>query len=732
MPLNVPVLSEGDGFYGWYAIAAQRPEDLAGDKFDDDDYCLSLDHVFLPDCDYQSPEGSGGANNVSLPAAGVRAHRLGHRRADVRHAVDEPRAERLRRLPGQLAVFARAQGAPEGAGQRRHVWRRHRHLHRLGQRPRRAGLHARGVRRPRRRRRRRPEERRHAPRGPRGRPRRRPDRQCAQPLRTSRAGSRTRRSRPSRRSRSARAAAAPTAGARRSRRSRRPGSDPNPSSGYNAGALTVLVDEAGNDCGAAAGGSSGGPGATAITCPAGTVAVTQEGRHVISAFSTDRLGNESPRADIKDDEGRQHAAAVGHRARAAQARRRRDPRHELVPHAAVLRLRGARQGRRLRASTDRSRRPGSSTPSTAGRPEATRRRTSRCLTRTPTCASTNGVHDICWFAVDVAGNKEAGGDPRNNDAAGNCQFAIKVDDVAPGDRQPDQPGRAGRLATASTSRRRRSAARRRTRRPASLASSSRSTRATGSPGAPAPIAEGVHTVRTRSFDVAGNPSQILERRVFVDRSDPSAKLVAFPPAPNSRGWYRRTLKDSIATSDGRDGSGPDVATFSVNGGGPTTYLAPFDVGHGVNSVGVRARDVAGRQGALVSQTQKVDTVAPAGAPVGQTTILTLPAHRAAQPGRAEVLGDQRAGRAGARPGLHPQHARRRRAAGWTPAGSRRATGSSAGTDATTPTRACCPAPTRTASTSPTRRATPCSRRRASRSSSYSGCCRAGLDARSAA
>jgi flagellar hook assembly protein FlgD len=40
---------------------------------------------------------------------------------------------------------------------------------------------------------------------------------------------------------------------------------------------------------------------------------------------------------------------------------------------------------------------------------------------------------------------------------------------------------------------------------------------------------------------------------------------------------------------------------------------------------VRARDVAGRQGAQVTQTQKVDTIAPSGAPVGQTTILTLPA-----------------------------------------------------------------------------------------------------------
>ena len=40
---------------------------------------------------------------------------------------------------------------------------------------------------------------------------------------------------------------------------------------------------------------------------------------------------------------------------------------------------------------------------------------------------------------------------------------------------------------------------------------------------------------------------------------------------------------------------------------------------------MRAHDTAGRQGALVSQTQKVDTKAPAGAPVGSTPLLTLPA-----------------------------------------------------------------------------------------------------------
>ena len=153
VPLNVPIFSQGDGFYGWYAIAAKRPEDIFGDRVDDEDHCLDIDHFFTQECDYQSPEGSGETTNVSLPAAA--SARVGS--DTVAPTYDTPAAsraaERLRRLPGRVAVPARAQGAPEGAGERRHVGDRHRDLHGLQRRPRRAGLHARGVRRARRRRR---------------------------------------------------------------------------------------------------------------------------------------------------------------------------------------------------------------------------------------------------------------------------------------------------------------------------------------------------------------------------------------------------------------------------------------------------------------------------------------------------------------------------------------------------------------------------------------------------
>ena len=83
------------------------------------------------------PRGVGRDEQRVAAGGGVRADRLGHRRADVRHAVDEPRAQRLRRLPGQLAVPPRAEGAPEGRGERRHVGRRHRDVHGVEQRPRR-------------------------------------------------------------------------------------------------------------------------------------------------------------------------------------------------------------------------------------------------------------------------------------------------------------------------------------------------------------------------------------------------------------------------------------------------------------------------------------------------------------------------------------------------------------------------------------------------------------------
>lgn len=233
----------------------------------------------------------------------------------------------------------------------------------------------------------------------------------------------------------------------------------------------------------------------------------------------------------------------------------------------------------------------------------------------------DGIHEVCYWARDLAGNEST---PK-------CRSNIKVDSTAPTIADPINPaapdGGNGWYTDSPTV-------------------DGTSTDPAGAPSAaqrsgvdrvelqvdggdwvtaaPTVIPEGVHVVRTRAFDKAGHPSPILERRVFVDRSNPSAALVTFPPVGNDRGWYRRLVRNSVAVSDGRDGSGPAGATFSVNTEGPSPYLTPFGVTDGINAVSTRARDAAGRQGALVQKVEKVDRVAPSGAPTGQTPLLTLP------------------------------------------------------------------------------------------------------------
>ena len=141
--------------------------------------------------------------------------------------------------------------------------------------------------------------------------------------------------------------------------------------------------------------------------------------------------------------------------------------------------------------------------------------------------------------------------------------------------------------------------------------------------APFAVDEGEHEVRVRAFDVAGNAAPLGERVVRVDVSRPSSKLLTFPPRPNPQGWYRVAPVNSIGSYDGRDGSGPDGATFSVDGEPSATYLAPFAVGEGVRSVAVRARDVAGLAGGPDTSVEKVDLTPPAPKPIDPAPLLGL-------------------------------------------------------------------------------------------------------------
>jgi hypothetical protein len=232
---------------------------------------------------------------------------------------------------------------------------------------------------------------------------------------------------------------------------------------------------------------------------------------------------------------------------------------------------------------------------------------------------TDGIHEVCFRATDVAGNT----------SGVQCRDQIKVDSTAPGVTNPinpaapdgdngfwlDRPQVDGQGSDGGSGLDR------------------VEQQIDGGPwstAAPTSIGEGTHVVRTRAFDRAGNPSPILERTVRVDRSDPSARLVAFPPQPNLRGWYRRPPVDALAVTDGRDGSGADGATWRVDAGAAQSYLEPFAVGDGVRDVRFRARDRSGRQGPEGQRTQKVDTLIPTGGPTAQPAnvllqVLGLPA-----------------------------------------------------------------------------------------------------------
>jgi hypothetical protein len=221
---------------------------------------------------------------------------------------------------------------------------------------------------------------------------------------------------------------------------------------------------------------------------------------------------------------------------------------------------------------------------------------------------TDGKHTVCYFAVDVAGNEETP----------HCSGVIKVDSAAPFVTAPSAPANPNGtngfftvtptasptgtevvpegLTTADTS---------------GLAKTEyQLDGGTWKPAAPVDIAEGRHELRVRAFDAAGNAAPVAERIFTVDKSKPSARIASFPPRPNERGFFRQARQEQVAVSDGRDASGPDGATYQVDGGPVVSYLIPFSIGHGAHTVTVRARDRAGLQGDALVQSSKIDTRAP--------------------------------------------------------------------------------------------------------------------------
>ena len=138
----------------------------------------------------------------------------------------------------------------------------------------------------------------------------------------------------------------------------------------------------------------------------------------------------------------------------------------------------------------------------------------------------NGTHKVCWYAVDVAGNPENGGQ-----SGAQCQSTIRVDvtEPVPGDHiAPTGPDGANSWYTSE---------------PTIAPAATDPTPGSGvasveqridegpwQPAASTPIAEGTHVVNTRATDQAGNVSVGTERTVQVDETDPTDHLDPSPAA----------------------------------------------------------------------------------------------------------------------------------------------------------------------------------------------------------
>jgi hypothetical protein len=251
---------------------------------------------------------------------------------------------------------------------------------------------------------------------------------------------------------------------------------------------------------------------------------------------------------------------------------------------------------------------------------------------------TNGVHTVCWFAQDRAGNFDVSGPggstptPSVLAAAGQCQV-FQVDAQVPTTTISLSPGSPNGsngwyttpvplTVTSSEAAPGSSLALvdpNQLCQPATTPPAGASGTCVSIDGAPFEpylatftIPEGTHDVRAYSIDAAGNESPVVDQTIDVDLSPPVASAVIVPYAPMQNGWWASApfpgdQADSppqvvLRAVDGAQNSGVATLEYQIN---PTasspwlTYTGPFNVPEGVNTVTYRAIDEAG----LVEPTQ---------------------------------------------------------------------------------------------------------------------------------
>ncbi len=85
--------------------------------------------------------------------------------------------------------------------------------------------------------------------------------------------------------------------------------------------------------------------------------------------------------------------------------------------------------------------------------------------------------------------------------------------------------------------------------------------------------DGSHTYQYEAVDAAGNSSAIGSCTVWIDTTDPTTTASGLQPDQHS-GWRSTSQLVSFTSSDG-SGSGVAATYYTVDGGSPQTYSAPF-------------------------------------------------------------------------------------------------------------------------------------------------------------
>lgn len=125
--------------------------------------------------------------------------------------------------------------------------------------------------------------------------------------------------------------------------------------------------------------------------------------------------------------------------------------------------------------------------------------------------------------------------------------------------------------------------------------------------------DGTHDVRAFAVDVAGKRSALATRHVLVDRAAPVTTLRTQPPAPAINNRYRTHPLVMLAAAEPQvDNAGVAEVEYRIDGGGWTTYSAPFLITtDGTHTVEYRSLDGAGNTEPTSTQTIIVDTTPPA-------------------------------------------------------------------------------------------------------------------------